>query len=398
MNFDIIIKYFQINNFFLFKLTLICLIFFIIIILFKKLIKNTEYRYYKDFHTFHITDFFFTFCCIVFYIIVFIFTILYLRLNRIGYSIDLKPKFLEIKNLYISEQYFILLLTFLIIICFLLFLAIILKTIKNFLELELMKIHLFLLFPQNKNILKKSSYYIFLNWFHTNLHLNDLINYFLRPLELLVLLSKDTIFDAFFNSKVLRKSFLLCYHYVFNLRYNCMLIPLIFIYDLYFNDYTISILFTFLFFYFIYVIWFKFFTFIVEENAIEFSSPAKMVYDLYYNKKIVKYSNIDEKIWTILNLFIKLNLKGEDIQYGCDVSSFIFKTLHYNRYVLINSKNNLYYNENTKKYLNINEIEEEEIYDVITQETTSNQYESLFYFFVILNIFSTLYFIFILIL
>ena len=169
-------------------------------------------------------------------------------------------------------------------------------------------------------------------------------------------------------------------------------------YDIYFNDYTISILFTFLFFYFIYVIWFKFFTFIVEENAIEFSSPAKMVYDLYYNKKIVKYSNIDEKIWTILNLFIKLNLKGEDIQYGCDVSSFIFKTLHYNRYVLINSKNNLYYNENTKKYLNINEIEEEEIYPVITQETTSNQCESLFYFFVILNIFFTLYFIFILIL
>lgn len=169
------------------------------------------------------------------------------------------------------------------------------------------------------------------------------------------------------------------------------MIPIIIIYDLYFNDYTISIVFNFLLFYFIYLLWFNFQYFWVKENAYHFRSLIKIIYDLYYNKKTIKYLNIDKNIWENLCLFISLNLKGEDIQYDTDMNSLAFRIIMYHRYNLINPENNLYYNENTKQYFKL-EGKNKEFYDI---EESIFKSAFLFHILSVINIFIIVYLVYI---
>lgn len=91
------------------------------------------------------------------------------------------------------------------------------------------------------------------------------------------------------------------------------------------------------------MIWFKFFTFLIGENALDLSTPAKIVYDLYYNKENVKYFFIHKKISKLISLFIRYGLRGEDVLYGEDISALTFRTVLYCRYVLVDFDKKIFF-------------------------------------------------------
>lgn len=391
MNFIHINDIMKFNNYFVVKTVSMFFLFFIIIILVKKLFVKSENQEYKYFYIFKIKDFFFTIFLVLIYFIIFVFLIFYLRISKMGSIIDLKPQIIFLKLLYEQGYYLELIILFLVIVCVVFIFMHIFKMVKNTLIIELLKIHLYLSFPKNQNIFNDSIYFIFVKWFLENMSLNNLLEYILKPLTFLALLIENTKLESVWSHYEIYRIHSFLYNYIFNIQYNFLLIPIIIIYDLYYNNYTISIIFNFLPFYFIYLLWFNFQHFWIKDNAYHFRSLIKIIYDLYYNKRTIKYLNIDKSDWDKLYLFISHNLTGEDIIYGTDMNSFAFKLIMRHRYNLIPSENNLYYNENTKQYIKLKGINKE--FYMLEESIFKSTF--FFYFLGVTNIFLVAYIIFI---
>ena len=124
------------------KIAFICLLILVIIILITTLFVKSENQKHKNFYAFKIKDFFLTTFLVLIYFTIFVFLILYLRISKMGYIIDLKPQIIFQKLLH--EQGYYLELILLILNAF--------KIIKNILTIELLKIHLYFSFPKKKNI------------------------------------------------------------------------------------------------------------------------------------------------------------------------------------------------------------------------------------------------------
>jgi hypothetical protein len=128
------------------------------------------------------------------------------------------------------------------------------------------------------------------------------------------------------------------------------------IYDLYYNDFVIIVLFKFLPFYFIYMLWVNFFNFLYTKGALDLNTLSVIVYDLYYNKQTVKYFNISDEEKKMLHIYVQSGLTGTDEIFGTDISSYGFRLLFYCRYVLLEPNTLIYVNKQINKMINMNQF------------------------------------------
>ncbi len=63
---------------------------------------------------------------------------------------------------------------------------------------------------------------------------------------------------------------------------------------------------------------------------------------------------MDKNVWKTISLFIRYGLKGEDTLYGNHVNALTWRAIYYCRYILIDNKNNIYFNENINNYITLN--------------------------------------------
>jgi hypothetical protein len=343
------------NNFIIPKILGIILFLFLLKPLFKFMVKNLRPNGYQPFHIFKISNVYVTAFFCVMYFFIFIIGIFYLRILRSNHTFDLKPLINFFKFFLVMEDYLAVLLIIFFCMCFVFIFIGILAHIKDFFEINLLKMHLYLLQPYGMGSYGAAEETIYHKFVMDFPFLQDIASYILRPLELFTLIFPDnknimTIYTILFLKifNFLRQ--------IIKIHYSLFIMGLILIYDLYYNDFVISILFQVLPFYFIYMLWLRFTTFLHIQRAALLSDLSTIIYDLYYNSNTIKYFNISDEELNLLHLYIKFGLKGTDDLYGTDMCSFGARQLFYSRYILIESKRLIYVNKNIDEIINLQQF------------------------------------------
>lgn len=312
----------------------------LLIILLTKVKTITKPKKYMLFTSFKITNKKITIISAMIYYIIFVGLIFYLRINKSDFSLDLHPIFQLIR--FLLKDTLIACYSITIIILILLISLFILKKLKLYFEDELLKMHLVLMV--SKTIDQRTLYF---NVMFKMMHLcsiNAIIRMILQPLTFAVYLLKNTKYFHF-GSKILALSFRFLQK-IFDMKYNILILPSLIFYDMYFNDFVISLIFKFLPFYFIYTLYYNWNNFFFEENAIDNRNTAIILYDLYYNTHKIKYFYLEKEDWDFLKLYIHLKLRGTDQQFNTDISTLTQRVIYYGRYTLHDENLQLYVNEN----------------------------------------------------
>lgn len=352
MNLHTLIFIITLNNNIIPKSLGIILLFLLLKPLFNFMVKNLRPNGYQPFYIFKIYNLGLTTIFCLLYFFLFIIGIFYLRLQRSNYFLDLKPIFSFFKVLYLMGDYLLIILTILFCFCVIFGSIGLFVRIKDFLELELLKMHLYLFPLYHFDSTNQSIYYKFIADFPGPFTITI---YLLRPLELFCLLFPNNkylkiIYETF------RHIISNLIHHLLKIHYGILLLFVIMIYDLYYNDFVIIVLFKFLPFYFIYMLWVNFFNFLYTKGALDLNTLSVIVYDLYYNKQTVKYFNISDEEKKMLHIYVQSGLTGTDEIFGTDISSYGFRLLFYCRYVLLEPNTLIYVNKQINKMINMNQF------------------------------------------
>ena len=223
------------NDFLLPKVTISLLLIIICKISFKLLTKDLLPNGY-EFYDFKIKNRFYNWVCVIIYISIFIIGISLLRIYRNSLTLDLKPIYIFFKLLLLNHEYLLICIVCLIIICYLMILTTILKYIRNFLTLSLLRQHIVLRYkkdgyfawtvPPYDRILIYSRYREFIYWFN-KIDFNTLdskIRHTFLPIGLYLerrsYIKLGKVFDT-------TESFLLS---SFNIKFNILILPLLILY------------------------------------------------------------------------------------------------------------------------------------------------------------------------
>jgi hypothetical protein len=347
-----------------FQLTKLLIVFFLVLclrFLFKLLTKDLLPNGY-EMVDFKIKNKVYNWICVLFYFSVFIIGIITLRIYRKDFLLDLKPLFIYLKFLYINHEYLLIFIIFLSFICYLLLLITVLKYSKAFLELRLLRQHIVLRYPKegyfawtippHDRFLETSLYREIIYWFQ-KIDYPTLKGKILRMFRPIGLYLEQRSYTKLVKIKRKITSFIInC----FNIKYNILLLPILVLYDCYYNDFVITILFKFLPYYFLYTLWYKLSLFWYDKT---FYIMDQILYDLYYCKPNIEYFNLDEDdrmrigLYTRFGLEIPEDLKGVPEYYSEGTGGHAIRIKHYCKYVLIDETKRLYYNEHTSDIIQV---------------------------------------------
>jgi hypothetical protein len=349
------------NDFQLIKLLIVLLLVISSRFLFKLLTKDLLPNGYEMLD-FKIKNKIYNWICVFIYIGIFIMGIIILRIYRKDFLLDLKPLYKYFKFLYINHEYLLISIIFLSFICYLLLLVTVLKYSKAFLELRLLRQHIVLRYPKEGYFawtmppyhrdVKSCLYREIIYWFQKVHHptLKGKIIDMLLPIG--VYLEKRS-YTKLVKIKIKITSFIInC----FNIKYNIILLPILVLYDCYYNDFVITILFKFLPYYFLYTLWYKLSLFWYSKNVYV---TDEILYELYYCKPNIEYFNLDEDdlmrlgLYTRFGLEIPEDLKGVPEYYSEGTGWHALRIMHYSRYELVDKTKRLYYNKHTSDIIQV---------------------------------------------
>ena len=347
------------NNFLIPKVLIILISLILCRLLFKVFTKEIRPNGF-EFMELKVNNRLITWICVILYISVFIFAIAILRFYRKGLVIDLKSIYMFFKFLWINNDYLFIIIILLLSILYLLTFVILLKYIKSLLEIHLLRLHIILWYgrkgyyawsiPPYDRILITGIYREIVYWF--------------------TFISKDKLesklHDVFRNIILYldSKSFTLIHDFIrlfrtlminsLNIKYNIILIPILVLYDCYYNQFIITTLFQFLPYYFVYTIWYKLSLFYYEANF----QMDWVLYELYYGEPQIQYFRLDDdKIR--LDLYVRNGLRIPpglyNEYYYIETGSHAFRIQHYCKYELIDEVNEIYYNTNTNDKITLKE-------------------------------------------
>jgi hypothetical protein len=240
----------------------------------------------------------------------------------------------------------------------------ILKYTKSFLEIHLLRLHIILWYhkegyfawtvPANDRISVTSRYKEIVYWFKLISFdkLETKINKFFIKIGL--------YFEQ--RSYILTGKLLdICESLLckcLNIKYNIFIIPILVLYDCYFNNFVLTTLFQFLPYYFVYTTWYKLSSFYLEANF----QMDDILHELYYDSPRIMYLKLDNDDKIRLDLYVRFGLqiparpKSKDslyhATYHIETGSHAFRIQHYCRYELVNEIKQIYYNKQTndRKY------------------------------------------------
>ena len=237
---------------------------------------------------------------------------------------------------------------------------IIMRFIKLFLELRLLRQHLIFSYPrkdyfawtinQYDRSLYKSLYSEILYW-HYNYFGYHTIIFLISLIQIKILKYCKKIY--MFSGKIhivgnyldyIQRIILI----VLKPQYNVLIIIILFINECYYHDFVIEKIFKILPFYFLYTLWYKFSVF--QYTAFPMRLLGEIVYEMYYCENSIIYSNLDEKDLTLIYLYIRSGLCGDYLIDKHDALGHSFRIQHYCRYVKVEGHNNIFYCEGTKDY------------------------------------------------
>jgi hypothetical protein len=352
------------NNFLIPKLIIILISTILICVLFKILTKDIHPHGF-EFNDLKSDNQLVTWICVTLYIFIFILAIAVLRLYRKDLSLDLKPIYTFFKFAWTNHDYLFIIIILVSCILYMLLFVIILKYIKSFLEIHLLKLHIVLWYdkkdyiawtvPPYDRISVTSRYKEIVYWFKLisfdkletkiSCFFIKIGLYFKQRLYIFILI--DKFLDLFEN--FVRNSL--------NIKYNIFLIPMLVLYDCYFNNFVLTTLFQFLPYYFVYTIWYKLSIFYIEANF----HMDNIIHELYYDSPKVMYLGLDNDDKIRLDLYIRFGLKipakpnSKDsvyhATYHIETGSHAFRIEHYCRYELVDEVEQIYYNKHTNDRL-----------------------------------------------
>lgn len=355
------------NNFLIPKVLIILVSLILCRLLFKGLTKDMHPHGF-EFNDLKSTNRLITWICVTLYISIFIVAIAILRFYRKELSLDLKPIYMFFKFLWINHDYLFIVVILVLCILYMLLFVILLKYIKSFLEIHLLKLHIILWYDKN-------------GYFAWTVPPNDRVSVTSRYKEIVYwfkLISFDKLkgkISQFFikiglyfeqRSYILIGKFLdLCESFLrnsLNIKYNILLIPILVLYDCYYNHFVLTTLFQFLPYYFLYTIWYKLSIFYIEANF----QIDDIIHELYYDSPKVMYLRLDNDDKIRLDLYVRFGLKiparpnskGSlyHANYHVETGSHAFRIQHYCRYELVDEAKQIYYNKQTDdRIIQINE-------------------------------------------
>lgn len=306
--------------------------------------KNVKEYDYKIF------DFDFNGFCIITYFLAYLYIIFWYKVSYINKTTDLKPVIIFIKKIYYTNSCFFtlkqIILFILIIICFIY----IIKIIHKFFRKELKKRFLVLQITYNKI---------------------NITPYLLQAIKQQcdTLLTRVFIkYDFLLSKKIgnfLWKLSLSNNNFIFYKMPSIILI-LFFFYIIFFNDYVLTPSFyKYLLFYFFYYNYKNISIFIDETDY----GINKILFNMYYKQKTIKYINIPKDYQDVIIRYISLNLQRNLIKYPepllDDVlGAFYFKINTECAFFLIETiEKGFYSNEQGDHFLEINANIDTTIYD-----------------------------------
>jgi len=240
----------------------------------------------KDLYKYMIKDFNVNRSFILIYIGIYILLFFYLRVINLLGSIDLKILFKAIQKAYLTL--FIVDFILIGIICLLL-LIIVIQILSKF---------------HYKLIKEITKQFLFL------CYTNDYLLETLKKYTLLCITKKiqyKCSISQFVNNRFIYKAFCYIEIYLFNFIFvtlPSMLLPLIFFLELYFNDFVLKYIFSYLLFYFCYSLYKRFSLFL--EYTLNFLN--QMLCDMYYRNCSIVYVNMGSDIEDLIYRYIKRGL------------------------------------------------------------------------------------------
>ena len=148
-------------NFIIPKVILLILSVILLRLSFLRLVKDHYPRGYEPLSIFKIDSFFINYFLVFIYIIIFLIILFILRLSRIGFQLDLKP-FYNFILFYINQKEYLIIILIIILILLLIIISIILiQEFRRYLEIHLIKQHIYLLNANRNKFLKKYIRFIF---------------------------------------------------------------------------------------------------------------------------------------------------------------------------------------------------------------------------------------------
>jgi len=353
-----IIKLIFWNDFLIPKLLIILISIILCRLLFNTLAKEIRPHGFA-FMDLKITNRLATWICVILYINIFILAIGILRFYRKGLSLDLKPIYVFIKFLWLNNDYLLIIIILLSSILYMLLFIIILKYAKSFLEIHLLRLHILLWYgkkdyfawtvPPYDRISVTGKYREIIYWFKTISvdKLERKINSFFIKIGLYFEKRSYILLGKFLDTC---ESFI---HNSLNIKYNIILIPMLIMYDCYYNNFILTSLFQVLPYYFVYTVWYKLSIFYGEANF----QMDDILYELYYSSPRIMYFRLDDEDKIRLDLYVRFGLQiparphSKDsfyhASYHIETGSHAFRIQHYCRYELVNETEQIYYNEHT---------------------------------------------------
>ncbi len=342
-------------NFIIPKVILLLISVILLKLSFLRLVKDHYPQGYEPLNIFKIDSFFINYFLVFIYIIIFLIILFILRLSRIGFQLDLKP-FYNFILFYINQkEYLIINIIIIIILLLIIIIIILIQEFRMYLEIHLIKQHIYLSYANRNKFLNKYVYFYYerfgtYNMYRLFLYFFKKVDYFALKFFISYNLGK---IRRFFKNKPIFKKLLDKLEDIFfiliSLKVIMLLILLSIIYDIIYNNGIISILYNILPIFFIYTLWYRFSHFL--SNNLDILN--EILFDIYYNQPNIKYIGFEYQDNLIISLYIRSGLllpKDFYFQY----SNRIFPMLFYNKYTLIDKENNIYYNENSNKYIQIN--------------------------------------------